>query len=116
MTAPGAVGDGKVCYILAVPENPTGGWRDQTHDCLCQRRLAAAVWSGDDDEFPVVDGQIDMLENVYGSAPGGRGEAKIFQFEHNVSSFSQLSCQYSTVFFVSQRLTRRIGGFLCEIR
>ena len=114
--ASGAVGDGEVCYLLAVPENLTGGGRDQPHDCLCQRRLAAAVGSGDDDEFSVVDGKIDMLENVYGSALGGRGEAKIFQFEHNFSSFSQLSCQYSTVFSVSQRLTRRFGGFLREIR
>ena len=71
----GSFCDGKTGHILAVPENLSFRRRHKAHDRLGERRFAAAVRAGDDDELSILDGQIDMLENVYRSAFGRRGEA-----------------------------------------
>ena len=71
----GSFCDGKGRDILAVPDNLAFGGRNKAHDSFGKRRFAAAVRAGDDDELSILDGQIDMLENVYRSAFGRRGEA-----------------------------------------
>ena len=59
--ASGAVGDRKGRDVFAVPDNLAFGGRNKAHDGFGKRRLAAAVGARDDDEFSIVDGQIDML-------------------------------------------------------
>ena len=73
--ASGAVGDRKGRDVFAVPDNLAFGGRNKAHDRLGERRFAAAVGARDDDELSILDGQIDMLENVYRPAFGRRGEA-----------------------------------------
>ena len=71
----GAVGDRKGRDVFAVPDNLAFGRRNKAHDGFGKRRFAAAVGARDDDELSILDGQIDMLENVYRPAFGRRGEA-----------------------------------------
>ena len=49
--------------VLAVPEDLTARRRDEAHDDLGERRFAAAVGPGKDDELAVGNGDADVLQN-----------------------------------------------------
>ena len=49
--------------VLAVPEDLTARRRDEAHDDLGERRFAAAVGAGKDDELAVGNGDADVLQN-----------------------------------------------------
>ena len=49
--------------VLAVPEDLTARRRDEAHDALGERRFAAAVGAGKDDELAVGNGDADVLQN-----------------------------------------------------
>ena len=57
---PSALGDAKVRDVLTVEEDLAARRRDKAHDDLGERRLAAAVGAGEDDELAVrnVDGNV----------------------------------------------------------
>ena len=54
------LGDAKVRDVLTVEEDLAARRRDKAHDDLGERRLAAAVGAGEDDELAVrnVDGNV----------------------------------------------------------
>ena len=55
----------------------------QLRDMAGQGRLAAAVGSGNNDEFSVVDGEIQIPKNLFLSAVLLDGKAQVFDLKHN---------------------------------
>ena len=84
----GAVGYALFGYVLAVQDDaPRRGLFD-TRDYAGERRFAAAVRSGDDDELVVRHRQTDVAHYGFILALRGHLEGDVFQFEHMESPFS----------------------------
>ena len=60
-----AVCDRPVCDVLTVQQNLSAVRCDDAGDDLCQCGLATAVGAGDDNEFCVVNNQIDIFQNLF---------------------------------------------------
>ena len=77
----GALGDGERGNVLAVEQNLALGGAQDAGNHLGQRGFAAAVGAGDRDEA-LVDGQVDMLQDLLVGLCVVRGEGNIAKLEH----------------------------------
>ena len=77
--------DSFIGNVLAVEHDPARRRLLDAGDDPRQRRFPAAVRTGDHDEFPVLDGQADVLQDVDPLAVLLDGERDIFQFQHGMS-------------------------------
>ena len=82
-----ALRDAEFGDVLAVQKNAAGAGLFDAHDEAGQRGLAAAVRTGDDDEFFVGDDKAHVPDDLFGTVLAFNAEAEVFQFKHNSKPF-----------------------------
>ena len=78
----GAVGDAFIGDVFAVEKDAAARGLFDAGDEARQRRLAAAVRAGDDDEFSVVHFQTEIVNDLLVLAVLADAEGNVLQFQH----------------------------------